>query len=241
LWSWFFFCFLFRSELILSSLSLSGKELLKEAFRSLRIRTLTFNLIECSRIKTCFIRHSLILSPSPLIPSFFPQIPRLLLLEVPDLHLSCLLRRRGGWRRRWRRRPRPRQRFYRRIRRRFGWGFRRGWRVRSAWWIQVAESRQAMQRSQGVRRRSHRRWWAHLRLRSHRHWSHRRRLPEVVRYDILFVFIITRQALFVCVLIHTDHMQVGLRLFLSPVTSNLLLRTAWYHMLASLQSFLFKS
>ena len=59
----------------------------------------------------------------------------------------------------------------------------------------------------------------------------------MVRYDILFVFIITRQALFVCVLIHTDHMQVGLRLFLSPVTSNLLLRTAWYNMRASLQSF----
>ncbi|KAH1224594.1 HVA22-like protein k [Glycine soja] len=51
-------------------------------------------------------------------------------------------------------------------------------------------------------------------------------LPEVVRSDILFVFIITRQAVSVCVLIHTDHMQVGLRLLLSPVTSNLLLRTA---------------
>ncbi|KAH1242608.1 hypothetical protein GmHk_07G019904 [Glycine max] len=66
-------------------------------------------------------------------------------------------------------------------------------------------------------------------------------LTSVVRYDILFVFIITRQAVSVCVLIHTDHMQVGLRLLLSPVTSNLLLRTTWYHMLASLQSFLFKS
>ncbi|KAG5151044.1 hypothetical protein JHK84_027516 [Glycine max] len=55
---------------LFSLLSLSGKELLKEAFRSLRIRTLTFNLIECFRIKTCFIHHSLILSPSPSIPSF---------------------------------------------------------------------------------------------------------------------------------------------------------------------------
>jgi len=119
-----------------------------------------------NQIKIGFMHHSLILSPSPLIPSFSPQIPRLLLLQVPNLNLPRLLRCRGGWRRQWRRpRPRPRQRFCRRIRRCFGWGFRRGRRVRSARWIQLAESRQAMQRSQGVRRRSHRRRRAHLRLR----------------------------------------------------------------------------